>query len=101
MPSLLQLRTDSKNRIERGQRALQDNANLAATQGPELSVSLQKKILASEADLALNFPPFKGSSPRIVRAIVLLPEPLSPTRPRISPGSRSNEIFRRTPGLRG
>jgi hypothetical protein len=63
MPSLLQLRTDSKNRIERGQRALQDNANVAATQGPQLSVSLQKKILASKADLALNFAAFQGEQP--------------------------------------
>jgi hypothetical protein len=36
---------------------------VAATQGPELSVSLQKKILASEADLALNFAAFQGEQP--------------------------------------
>ena len=49
------------------------------------------RLRPSKSTSPLTMRPFSGSSLRIESAAVVLPQPLSPARPRLSPGSRSKE----------
>ena len=60
-----------------------------------------KRLRPRNRQEPLTLPPFRCSNPRMARARVLLPEPLSPARPRISPSKISRETSRNTAGRRG
>jgi hypothetical protein len=88
--SLYHLGRDLQKRVEGGHRILEDHGNLVAPYLTYLRLGHGEKILAVEKDLSPAILP-GGVGMRLMtdRFVTLLPEPDSPTIPRVSPLCRS------------
>ncbi len=82
------LAADVHRRVERGQRVLEDHPDVVAAYRPDLVVRHRGELLAGQADRACDRCGRHGGSRRIIDdAVIDLPQPDSPTRPTVSPGS--------------
>jgi hypothetical protein len=91
-----QLLADGVERVERGERVLEDRADRAAAHFPHLLVRQVVDAAAVEADLAAAIRPGGSSRPMIAAPVSDLPAPDSPTTPRISPGrDREGDVVER------
>ena len=84
---LVDLGADGEDRIERRERILRHEGDLAP---PDLGRQRRRGLVSRLRPSKVIVPEeiraeFCGSTPRIERASVVLPQPLSPTRPTISP----------------
>ena len=80
---------DAEDRVQRGARVLEDHRDLLAADRAHLALGRSvSRSCAPEEDLARRRPaPAARRSRAIESAVTVLPEPLSPTMPRISPCS--------------
>ena len=93
--SLLDLVADAHHRVERAHRVLEDHRDVRAAKALLLRRPQLEQVPARMARVAhladRRAPAAKASARRSVRHVTLLPDPLSPTRPRISRSRRLNE----------
>ena len=85
------LDVDPEHRMQRGRRVLRNERDLLAPDLAELAALQPEQLPPLEADAARRPGP-SGSRPSSDRAVSVLPEPLSPAMPRISPSPTENEM---------
>ena len=90
------LRADAMQRVQRRHRLLKDHRDAVAAQAPHLGFAGAGKVAPLEADRAARLCAPSGSRPISASAVIVLPEPDSPTTPRLSPRSSENETSRTT-----
>ena len=83
---LLDLVADREHRVQRGLRVLQDHRDAAPAHPAHVALALRHEVLAFEEDLALHDAARRAGSRRSNdSAVMVLPEPDSPTSPSVSP----------------
>ena len=94
---LVELRADGQHRIERGQRLLRDERDVAAEQRAAALRRASDEVVAVEPQAAAGDREPGGSSCAMARPTIDLPAPDSPTRPSTLPGC---ELERKSPDHR-
>ena len=89
---LADLKAHRKGRVQAGHRLLKDHADAVAAHIAHRPLVERQQVLAVERDPpALDRAGGQGRSRMIARAVTLLPQPHSPTRPTIRPASTVND----------
>ena len=85
------LRPDPHHRVQRAHRLLEDHRDLGPADPVESSLAHRDQVHPVQQDLPGGDLGLAGSTPRMARSVMLLPEPDSPTRPTASPRGTSRE----------
>ena len=83
---------DAQDRVEGGHGLLEDHGDAAAAEAAHGRLGEGEEGLAVEGDGAGHGGAAGGSRRRRAREVADLPEPDSPTRPRVSPGAMWKEM---------